>query len=86
MTEYWQRSEISGTKRGDGGYNATQIVLHRRGEDAMQMAMRRNPQLAACSTIEVQTVEAFTREIEEAPRRTQADIPRDDRQGEELEW
>lgn len=83
MIEHWERSVV----RGKGPeVSATETLLHRRGEDAMQMAMRRNPQMAACSTIEVQTVEAFTREIEEAPRRTQADIPRDDRSGEEWDW
>ena len=83
MIEHWERSVVRG--RGPE-IEATETLLHRRGEDAMQMAMRRNPQLAACSTIKVQTVEAFTRVIEDEPRRTQAEIPRDDRQGEEFEW
>lgn len=83
MIEHWERSTVSG-KGND--VEARETVLHRRGEDALGMAMRRNPQLAACSTIEVQTVEAFTREVAEEPRRTGADIPRDDRQGEEFEW
>ena len=83
MIEHWERSVVSG--KGPE-IEATETVLHRRGEDAMQMALRRNPKLAACSTIRVDTEEAFTRIREEDARRTAADIPRDDRQGEEFEW
>ena len=83
MIEHWERSVVTGT--GPEG-TATETVLHRRQDDAMQMAMRRNPKLAGCSRIEVKTMEAFTRIREDEKRRTPAEIPRDDRQGEELEW
>lgn len=83
MIEHWERSTVSG--KGNE-ITVTETVLHRRGEDAMQMAIRRNPQLAACNTIEVQTVGAFTREVAEEKRRTPADIPRDERQAEEWDW
>jgi len=83
MIEHWERSTVHGKGPED---SVTETVLHRRGEDVLGMAMRRNPQLAGCSRFEITTVEAFTREKTEEPRRTQAEIPRDDRQGEELEW
>lgn len=83
MIEHWERSVVTGT---GPEVEATETVLHRRGDDVMQMAMRRNPQLAACSTISVRTAEAFTRIREDEKRRTPAEIPRDDRQGEEFEW
>ena len=61
--------------------------MHTRNwQDVIGMAMRRNPQLAGCGKVEIRTLKAFTRERAEEPRRTQAEIPRDDRQGEEFEW
>lgn len=84
MIEHWERTKVVG--HGAEGMITSENVLHRRGEDALGMAMKRNPQLAGCNRITMDTMEAFTRIREEEPRRTQADIPRDDRQGEELEW
>ena len=83
MIEHWERSVVHG--KGPE-IEATETVLHRRGEDAMQMAMKRNKLLAACSTISVQTVEAFTRILEDEERRTPAEIPRDERNAEEWDW
>ena len=78
MTEYWQRSEISGTKHGDGGYNTAQTVLHRRGEDPIVMACRRDGRMAGCDRITVETSEAFQEERNGLPaRRAKADIPKD---------
>ena len=84
MIEHWERTQVVG--RGPEGVEVTETVVHRRGEDALGMAMRRNPEMAGCGKVEIRTVEAFTKERSEEPRRTQAEIPRDDRQGEELEW
>ena len=83
MIEHWQKSYVIGT--GDN-FQATEVVLHRRGEDAMQLAMRRNPAMPASSRVEVRSYEAFTQIREDERRRTRAQIPRDDRQGEEYEW
>ena len=84
MIEHWERTQVTG--HGPEGAEVTETVVHRRGEDVLGMAMRRNPEMAGCSRFEIRTEEAFSREKAEEPRRTQADIPRDDRQGEELEW
>ena len=84
MIEHWVRSTVNG--KGPEGREVRETVLHREGEDVLGMAMRRNPELSACDRFEIQTEKAFSREKAEEPRRTQADIPRDDRQGEELEW
>ena len=85
MTEHWERTVVKG--HGPDDLYAVETVLHRRGEDVLQMAMRRNPGLAGCDRIEMQTVEAFVQECREAEeRRRKDDIPRDSRQGEEWDW
>ena len=85
MIEPWERSVVI----GDGeNVTASETVLHKRGQDVLGMAMRRNPLMAACSRIETITVEAFTqiREDMDSGRR-KADIPRDpDRNQEEWDW
>lgn len=83
MIEHWQKSYVIGTGEN---FQATEVVLHRRGEDALQMAMRRNPAMPGSSRVEVRSYEAFTQIREDGTRRTGADIPRDDRQGEEFDW
>ena len=85
MTEYWERTVVTG--RGPDDLYAVETVLHRRGEDVLQMAMRRNPALAGCNRVEMQTVEAFVQECLEAEeRRRKDDIPRSEHQGEEWDW
>ena len=83
MIDHWQRTTVTG-QGPEGTFSET--VLHKRGDNVLSMAMRRNPMLAGCDRIEFRYEEAFTQERAEDARRTQADIPRDDRQGEELEW
>lgn len=83
MTEYWQRSVVTGT--GEGG-SASETVIHRRGDDVLRMAMRRNPKLAACSLVEIQTAEAFQEERKAEDQRRPEDIPRGQRNSEEWEW
>ena len=82
MTEHRERSVVLGS--GEHA-QAREIVLHRRGEDVMRMAMRRNPELAACSTVVISTEEAFVMDRAEEERRMPADIPRDERR-EEWGW
>ena len=85
MMEHWQRTMVRGTDDEKKEY--TEDVLHRRGEDALVMACRRNQGLAGCSRFSMDTVEVFTqirKDSEEHRRRK--DIPRDDRQGEVFEW
>lgn len=85
MTEHWERTVVTG--RGPEDRYAVETVLHRRGEDVLQMAMRRNPGLAGCDRIEMQTVEAFVQECLEAEEQRKKDyIPRDSRQGKEWDW
>ena len=83
MIEYWERSVVTG--RGEEDRYAKETVIHRRGEDAMQLAIRRNPMLAACSRIEVQTMEAFMEIRGDEQERRKEDIPRI-RDGEEWDW
>ena len=84
MIEHWQRTTVTGM--GPDGEMASERVLHKRGDDVLGMAMKRNPELAGCSRFAMDTEEAFTQIREEDARRSAADIPRDDRQGEELDW
>lgn len=83
MIEYWQRSVVSGSGEN---ISASETVLHRRGEDALQMAMRRNPDLAACGRVEIRTAEAFQEELQAEETRRPDDIPRGKRNSEEWEW
>ena len=83
MTEYWEKSVVTGYA-GEGVI--TETVLHRRGEDPIVMACRRNLELAGCGRIETQTEEAFMQIRKEEARRTAEDIPHGGRPGEEWEW
>ena len=83
MIEYWERSVVTG--RGAEDLYAKETVIHKRRQDAMQLAIRRTPMLAACSRIEIQTVEAFMEMKEDGEPRKKEDIPRF-RDGEEWDW
>lgn len=83
MIEHWQRSVVSGSGEN---VNAREVILHRRGQDPLDMAMRRNPDMPACSVVNVFTQEAFTQIREDGQIRRRTEIPRDDRQGEEFDW
>ena len=84
MTEHWQRTMVRGIS-DDTHY--VESVLHRRGEDALVMACRRNQGLAGCGKFIIETVEAFTQIRHDAEKhRRRKDISRDNRQGEALEW
>lgn len=84
MTEYWQRTTISGTDEDRSGIR--EVVMHRRGEDPLVMAFRRNRELAGCSRIRMETEELFLMEMAEDGRRTAMEIPRDERKEEEWDW
>ena len=85
MTEYWQRTIVRGTD--DEKNEHREDVLHRRGEDPLRMACRRNQQLAGCSRISMDTVEAFQQIRQDAEEsRRQKDIPRDGRREDAWEW
>ena len=84
MTEHWERTKVYGSNEDR---NYLEDVLHRRGEDALVMACRRNQGLAGCGRISMDTVEVFTQIRKDAEEhRRRKDISRDDRQGEALEW
>ena len=84
MTEYWERSTVRGN--GEEGKYAEETVLHRRGEDVLQLAIRRNHALAGCKTFSVETAEAFQVQRGDPERRRRYDeIPRSG-QGEEWDW
>ena len=85
MTEHWERSRVYGVD--DEKMQHREDVLHRRGEDALVMAVRRNPGLAGCSRITVDTVEVFTQiRQDRGTRRDRADIPCADNRQEEWDW
>ena len=83
MIEHWERSAVIGYSAD--GERTCETVIHRRGEDVLGMAMRRNPELASCSRVEIRTAEAFAEERQTEDVRKPEDIPRD-RNGEEWEW
>lgn len=56
MVEYWERSRVKGSGEK---MQAEEIVIHRRGADAVGMAMRRNPDMPKCDRIRVVTEERF---------------------------
>ena len=87
MTEYWQRSAVTGSGGdAENGFTETEIVLHRRGEDPIVMACRRNRRLAGCHRFSTATMEAFMQIRTEDARRTREDIPHGGHQGEEWDW
>ena len=83
MTEYWQRSRVTGTKRAEderNGIRVTDDILHRRGEDPIRMACRRDGRMAECSAFTVDTAEAFQEERHDLPvRRPKRSIPKEER-------
>jgi len=81
--EHWERSTVRGY--GDD-VCATESMIHRRNEDVLSMAIRRNKALAGCSMFFVDTEEAFQVKRDEPERRRSAeDIPRSG-YGEEWDW
>ena len=73
MIEHWERTMVVG--QGPEGREASETVVHRRGEDVLGMAMRRNPEMAGCSRFEMRTVEAFTRIRDRTTRHTYRKVP-----------
>lgn len=84
MKEYWQRTTVTGNDDEMG--RIREIVLHRRGEDPMVMAFRRNHALAGCGRIRMETEEVFMMDRAEDGQRTAVTIPRDERKQEEWDW
>ena len=83
MIEHWEKTLVSGS--GAKVY-AEEVVLHRRGEDAIVMAMRRNHEMTKCDTIWTDTEEVFALDIQDKDGRAhRRDIPHDDRR-EEWNW
>ena len=61
-------------------YSIGMEILHRRGEDPIVMACRRDGMLAKCDRISVETQEAFMETRFGLPvRRRKADIPKDEK-------
>lgn len=84
MIEHWERSAVIGYS--EDGERTCETVIHRRGEDVLRMAMRRNPELAACGRVEIRTAEAFQEDRQAEDARRPEDIPRGQRNSEEWEW
>ncbi len=80
MTEYLERTIVAGE-------DAAEVVLHRRGDDPLVMAFRRNLTLAGSNRISMETEEAFTmRKEKEILRKHKSDIPSDGPRFEEWGW
>ena len=85
MTEYWERTVVTG--RDDEKMQHREEVLHRRGQDPVVMACRRNQKLAGCNTIYHFTAEAFLLNRDEGNEsKRRKDIPRDERREDAWEW
>ena len=83
MTEHWEHTKVIG--RGENDKYAVETILHRRGADALGMAMRRNPVMPGCDWFHIETTDAFL--IERVMEETQPRIiPRDERSREEWVW
>lgn len=80
MTEYWERTIVAGE-------DAAEVVLHRRGEDPLVMAFRRNLKLTGSNRISMETEEAFTlRKEKEIRRKHKSDIPTEGPRFEDWGW
>ena len=80
MTENWERTIVAGE-------DAAEVVLHRRGEDPLVMAFRRNLKLAGSNRISMETEEAFSlRKEKEIRRKHKSDIPTEGQRFEEWGW
>lgn len=77
MIEQWDMTTVSGVQTGEDGKTAAETVLHRRGEDPMVIAFRRNRALAGCNRIVMETVACFHQERKDDRLRTKADIPKE---------
>lgn len=92
MTEYWVRSRVYGSRHEEGtdaagDFRREEDVLHRRGEDPIRIACRRNLELARCSCFRVETDEAFLEIRGDAERRKErSEIKADGAGGEEWDW
>ena len=87
MTEHWERSVVAGYgSRDEEKWDAKEVVLHRRGEDPVVMACRRNNLLAGCASISVSTEEVFTQIRKDEGRKDAREIPRDRTPMEAWDW
>ena len=84
MTEHWEKTIVIG--RGPEERYAKETILHRRGEDVLGMAMRRNPMMPGCDWFEMETTDAFLLERLQDEVFRVTDIPRDRKGGEEWDW
>ena len=78
MIELWDMTLVHGTRgEEDAKEHLSETVLHRRGDDPMVIAFRRNRELAGCNRITMMTVAGFSQVRREETRRTKADIPKE---------
>lgn len=86
ITEYWETSFVTGVKKGDNGYTVTEEIVHRRGEDPLKLACRRNNRMAGSEWFSIRTYHAFIETRGGAEKtRHKADLPKD-RSTRELAW
>lgn len=76
MYIYYDHSTVTGFSQDEDRKNVTEDFVHRRGQDPLQLAARRNNQMAQMSRYTVTTEPAFHRWVDEEPTIHRADIPR----------
>ena len=69
----YERSRVTGTR--EDGKTVTEDITCLQNQDPMLLAVRRNHALAGCGRISVETLERFTRYVDEEPYRSRSDIP-----------
>ena len=78
MLVHYEKSVVTGILKEEGGNTRTfrEEILHRRSQNPILMAMRRNSGIARCQRVEVSTAPAWNQWIDEPEFRQKADIPR----------
>ena len=77
MRIYYDKSIVTGHAGEDGGGRViSEEIIHRREQNPILLAVRRNNALAACNRISAETVAGFNVWVDELPYRCRADIPK----------
>jgi len=76
MLIHYERTLVTGTRKDEEkSVTVREELLHRRSQDPLLMACRRNGELARCQRFTLQTTECFNRWVDEEPARKKSDIP-----------
>ena len=84
MYIYYDHSVVTGTSQ-DGG-QATEDMIHMRGQDPILLAARRNNKMAGMESFRVESRGAFQRWLDIPETKHRRDIPRAAGTAEEWDW